>query len=862
MKRLILFLSIIIISLSDIYATHNRAGQIVYKHISGYTYEVTIWTYTYALSAADRDSLEIQWGDGTSEWVGRVMKHHLPDNYIENKYVGRHTYPGPGTYQLVMEDPNRNEGVLNIPNSVNVVFALTTTLQINPFVGHNSAAILTTRPIDKAAKGQIFIHNPGAYDPDGDSLSYRMDTCRYNGGQKIPGFTLPPASDSIYVDPVSGDLIWNTPTQIGIYNVAMRIEEWRNGIKISSIIRDIQIEVEETDNNPPQIDSLNDLCVVAGEHINFDVSATDPDNDIVYLTASGGPFQVDESQATFPDSVHGYGSVTGTFDWQTICEHVAKNSYVVSFKATDDNPEVPLVNYNTIKIKVIGPAVQITDIEASNTNVILKWQKSNCKVVTGYKIYRRNDTENFNVSDCQTGIPDSWGYQYVTTVDSSQNSFVDVHLNPGFVYCYRIVPVYYDDIDGQPSDKQCVEIAESLPILTKASVITTATDTGSVRVEWIKPISFDTLVFRPPYRFLLSISRDLYGVNFGDPIILNSLDSLSYDDNNIDTKTTPSCYKLALQSYDSTTSSFIDVGYPTIASTPFARIISADKKNDIYIDENVPWDNDYYVIYRYNENTSTFDSIGYSTTNYYRDAGLQNLKEYCYYVKSISHYTADSVPNPIINFSQIVCGSPLDTVPPCCPEIEVTSECDEYRNKISWKMPADSCYEGLAQVKLYYSSKIDGDFELIATLTPTDTVFYHSPDESIAGCYYASAIDSAGNISECQDKQTCIDICEYYKLPNIFTPNADNTNDLYHPYPYKFVDHIDMKIYNRWGNIVFQTEDPDINWDGTDINSGKKVADGVYYYICDVYEYRLNGIQPRNISGFIHIYSQKAKQKP
>ena len=99
-------------------------------------------------------------------------------------------------------------------------------------------------------------------------------------------------------------------------------------------------------------------------------------------------------------------------------------------------------------------------------------------------------------------------------------------------------------------------------------------------------------------------------------------------------------------------------------------------------------------------------------------------------------------------------------------------------------------------------------------------------------------------------------------MPNIFTPNGDNINDLYHPLPYKFVNKIDLKIYNRWGNLVFETEDPDINWNGEDINGGKVVSDGVYYYICDVFEYRLTGIIPRNLSGFIHIYQNTQKQKP
>ena len=82
MKKL-LFIIFFVFSIIQLFATHNRAGQIVYRHISGYTYEVTIWTYTYSLSQADRDSLEIHWGDGTSKWLDRVQKNYLPDYYIE-----------------------------------------------------------------------------------------------------------------------------------------------------------------------------------------------------------------------------------------------------------------------------------------------------------------------------------------------------------------------------------------------------------------------------------------------------------------------------------------------------------------------------------------------------------------------------------------------------------------------------------------------------------------------------------------------------------------------------------------------------------------------------------------------------------
>jgi gliding motility-associated-like protein len=87
----------------------------------------------------------------------------------------------------------------------------------------------------------------------------------------------------------------------------------------------------------------------------------------------------------------------------------------------------------------------------------------------------------------------------------------------------------------------------------------------------------------------------------------------------------------------------------------------------------------------------------------------------------------------------------------------------------------------------------------------------------------------------------------------VFTPNGDGTNDFFIPFPYDFVEKIDLQIFNRWGVVVFKTTDPDINWDGKDKNSKRDCADGVYYYVCDVFEKRLSGLQKRTLSGTIQI---------
>src|SRR4030042_5681570 len=110
MKRL--FTSILLcVFLYPVFATHNRAGEITLTQVSDYTYEIIIATFTYTLSAADRSELEVQWGDNTTSIAPRFYKVTLPNFYYHNKYRALHTFPGPGTYTIVVQDPNRNLGV-------------------------------------------------------------------------------------------------------------------------------------------------------------------------------------------------------------------------------------------------------------------------------------------------------------------------------------------------------------------------------------------------------------------------------------------------------------------------------------------------------------------------------------------------------------------------------------------------------------------------------------------------------------------------------------------------------------------------------------------------------------------------------
>ena len=135
-----------------------------------------------------------------------------------------------------------------------------------------------------------------------------------------------------------------------------------------------------------------------------------------------------------------------------------------------------------------------------------------------------------------------------------------------------------------------------------------------------------------------------------------------------------------------------------------------------------------------------------------------------------------------------------------------------------------------------------------------ELTYTHKNLSTIAGCYAVAAEDSAGNRSVMSDT-VCVDsdVCGTYRLPNFFTPNNDERNDFFVPFPYSSVEKIDLQIFNRWGNLIFATQDPAIKWDGKIQGKNEDVPDGVYYYICDVYEITLYGTVKRTLKGSITI---------
>ncbi|MBI3509209.1 MAG: gliding motility-associated C-terminal domain-containing protein [Bacteroidetes bacterium] len=127
------------------------------------------------------------------------------------------------------------------------------------------------------------------------------------------------------------------------------------------------------------------------------------------------------------------------------------------------------------------------------------------------------------------------------------------------------------------------------------------------------------------------------------------------------------------------------------------------------------------------------------------------------------------------------------------------------------------------------------------TLTPGDT-----------GSYCITLTTS--NVYGCLDTtNTCIEITNIsYFIPNVFTPNADGTNDIF-TITNEGMKSLRCEIYNRWGELIYEWDSTSGGWDGKTKN-GSLASDGVYYYTAHLVDYT---DKIYDESGFLHLIKDK-----
>ena len=93
--------------------------------------------------------------------------------------------------------------------------------------------------------------------------------------------------------------------------------------------------------------------------------------------------------------------------------------------------------------------------------------------------------------------------------------------------------------------------------------------------------------------------------------------------------------------------------------------------------------------------------------------------------------------------------------------------------------------------------------------------------------------------------------CGFY-IPNVFSPNFDGVNDKLLAYPQcSDVSDFDFKIFNRWGSLIFQSNDINQGWDGK--YKGRQADNGTYVYTLSFAASEYGEIKHRMISGDVAL---------
>ena len=108
--------------------------------------------------------------------------------------------------------------------------------------------------------------------------------------------------------------------------------------------------------------------------------------------------------------------------------------------------------------------------------------------------------------------------------------------------------------------------------------------------------------------------------------------------------------------------------------------------------------------------------------------------------------------------------------------------------------------------------------------------YYQNPEHlySDTGTYNIQLI--AETEHQCTDtvsRQVKVEQEYHFYIPDAFTPNIDGRNDDFRGYGEFFSDY-QMTIYDRWGEELFHSENPDLGWNG--IYKSRPVEAGVYIY--------------------------------
>lgn len=277
-------------------------------------------------------------------------------------------------YRVTWGDCCRNNAITSGAAS-DQIYTWTTT--INTGIPCNSSPQFNNPPVPYICLGQAFTFNQGAFDPDGDSLEYSLGPCYdtdsltligYTGGAGFTPTTPLGPSWNVNLNSQTGDIsITPQPGNLEVGVLCIYVDEYRNGVLIGTVVRDMQITVIDCGNNivPTTTGVSNvtggtgsgfNVSTCFGNTLSFDIPVVDPDvgqnvtfwwdqniNGATFVQTGGGT----------SDTIIG-PNPSGTFNWTPPA--VGVYTFLVSMQ--DDNCPITGRNQFTFTI-MVNPAITV-----------------------------------------------------------------------------------------------------------------------------------------------------------------------------------------------------------------------------------------------------------------------------------------------------------------------------------------------------------------------------------------------------------------------------------------------------------------------------------------------------------------------
>ena len=310
---------------NQVFATHAAGSDIKYRCLGGNQYEIEVTFYRDCGGVAEPGNITINYKSVNGNHNLNVTANKVAgsSNGIEItvpcatsssscnggsstgirkwRYIAVVTLPSAQTdWVFSYSVCCRNCSITTISNPCASNSTLYVEAKLNNLTAPcNSSPTFSNIPIAFVCIGQNFNYNHGVIDPDGDSLSYSLIAPKITATSNVTfiapaSITTPIASSTPFgINAGTGDINF-TPSQIQIGIMAILVREYRNGVLIGSVIRDMQVYTQACTNNLPTSSGINgttnySINACPGQQICFTVSSADIDaSQIVTMTTNNG----------------------------------------------------------------------------------------------------------------------------------------------------------------------------------------------------------------------------------------------------------------------------------------------------------------------------------------------------------------------------------------------------------------------------------------------------------------------------------------------------------------------------------------------------------------------------------------------